>query len=381
MTHVIVIGGGIAGLTTAIALQQKGIDVHVYEAASDLRPVGKGIWMPPNAMLALQRLALDKVVAQKGVQIERLELHDDDDGLLNVIELARMRATFGHTTTALHRADLHQALMAHIRPTMLHLGKRCIGMSPRNNDIAAHFADGTTVRGDLLVGADGINSVIRQALFPNVQLRYSGQSCYRGIARIQLPASLHHVAWEVWGGEHRFGFSAIAPDQVYWYAPFTAPLGAKLTSDHALTALTNNYATFPDPIPAIIQHTVADEIITTDLYDLAPLQHLYQGRVVLVGDAAHAMTPNLGQGGAQAIEDAIVLADQLARCATLTEALSTYERLRLPRVRRIAQSARLYGRLAHLQHSWWRRWRNLAIKAMPAWLNQNQMNWLFALRY
>jgi len=379
LNTVIVIGGGIAGLTTAIALQQQGITALVYEAASDLKPIGKGIWMPTNAMLALQRLALDRAMLQKGVPLDRLELRDSAAGMLSVIDLSQMRATFGHTTVAIRRADVHQALIERIRPATLHLGKQCIGFSLRDDRVTAHFADGTTATGDLLVGADGINSVIRQTLFPNAQLRYSGQSCYRGIARMSLPASLQQVAWEVWGGAHRFGFSAIAFDQVYWYAPFIAPPGSKLSSDQRVARLIQHYATFPDPIPAIIQHTVADEIITTDLYELAPLPHWWQGRVALVGDAAHAMTPNLGQGGAQAIEDALALAEQLVRCSTITAGLQAYERQRLPRARRIVQTARWYGRIAHLQDDRLRRLRNLAIRATPAWVSRSQLRWLYGL--
>ena len=377
---ILVVGGGIGGLTTAIALQRKGFDVHVYEAAAVVQPVGKGIWLPTNAMLMLDRLGLSGAVMGGGVPLERIEIRDTKDGVLLRLNLHEVKMKYGQTTVSIHRAVLHTVLLEHVQPGTFHLGKRCTGLAPANDGVTVQFHDGTQVAGDVLVGTDGIHSVIRRALFPDATLRYGGQTCYRGVATLALPASLARTCWEVWGGESRFGFSALGPRQVYWFAPVTAP--ASSARRGSLSAeLAERYAGFPTPIPAIIERTPMEEIIRTDLYDLSPLKRWWQGRVILLGDAAHAMTPDLGQGGAQAIEDAMVLADNLSNCRVISEAFRQYERVRRPRVRRIVRTAWHYGQIAHIRNRWLQRLRNVGLKTVPDRVNLKRVEWLYAMNY
>ena len=381
MLKIVVVGGGIGGLTTAIALQRKGFDAHVYESTAEVQPVGKGIWLPTNAMLALERLGLSDAVVGSGVPLERIEIHDKKDGLLLRLNLHQVKVKYGHTTVSIHRAALHRLLLEHLQPGTFHLGKRCTGFIQANNGVTVQFQDGTQVEGDVLVGADGIHSVIQQALFPDVALRYSGQTCYRGIATMELPASLARTCLEFWGGESRLGFSALGSRQVYWFAPVTAPACRAEWEGTLSGRLAECYAGFPAPIPAIIEHTLVDEVIRTDLYDLSPLKRWWKGRVILLGDAAHAMTPNLGQGGAQAIEDAFVLADKLSSCRSISEAFPEYERLRMPKVRRVVHTAWRYGQIAHTRSRWLQRLRNVGMKSVPDWVNQKRVEWLYALNY
>jgi 2-polyprenyl-6-methoxyphenol hydroxylase-like FAD-dependent oxidoreductase len=380
MLKILVVGGGIGGLTTAIALQRKGFDVHVYEAAAVVQPVGKGIWLPTNAMLVLDRLGLSGVVGG-GVPLERIEIRDTKDGVLLRLNLRDVKLKYGHTTVSIHRTVLHRVLLEHVQPGTFHLGKRCTGFAPANDGVAVLFHDGSQVAGDVLVGTDGIHSVIRQALFPDATLRYGGQTCYRGVAAMELPASLARTCWEVWGGESRFGFSALGPRQVYWFAPVTAPASGAERRGLLSAELAERYAGFPTPIPAIIERTPVEETIRTDLYDLSPLKRWWQGRVILLGDAAHAMTPNLGQGGAQAIEDALVLADNLSSCRIISEAFRQYERLRMPRVHRIAQTAWRYGQIAHTRSRWLQRLRNVGLKTVPDRVNHKWVDWLYAVNF
>jgi 2-polyprenyl-6-methoxyphenol hydroxylase-like FAD-dependent oxidoreductase len=376
---ILVVGGGIAGLTTAIALQRKGFDVHVYEAAAVVQPVGKGIWPPTNAMLVLDRLGLSGAVEGGGVPLERIEIGDTKDGVPLRLNLHEVKVKYGHTTVSVHRAALHRVLLEHLQPGTFHLAKRCTGFAPANNGVTVQFHDGTQVAGDVLLGTDGIHSVIRQALFPDAILRYGGQTCYRGVATMELPASLARTCWEVWGGESRFGFSGLGPRQVYWFAPVTAAAGTAERNGLLLAELAHRYAGFPTPIPAIIERTPVEEIVRTDLYDLSPLKRWWQGRVMLLGDAAHAMMPNLGQGGAQAIEDALVLADNLSSCPIISEAFRQYERLRKPRVRRIVQMAWRYGQIAHTRSRWLQRLRNVGLKTVPHRVSHKWVEWLYAV--
>lgn len=379
MRKVLVVGGGIGGLTTARALQQRGLDAHVYESAVELQTVGKGVWLSTNAMLVLERLDLDDAVAQRGVLLDRIELRDEDDGLLMSIDLGRIKAKYGHTTVSIHRAELQRVLAEHVDPDTLHLGKECIGFEQADDGVSVQFADGTQAEGDVLVGADGINSAIRCALFPTVRLRYAGQTCYRGVANMELPDALARTCWEVWGGEVRFGFSAIGARAVYWFAPVTAPAGSARSDGIEPKELVERYASFPSPIPEIIEGTPAEEIILTDLYDFPPMKRWRQGRVVLIGDAAHAMTPNLGQGGAQAIEDALVLARTLSSGLTAGEALREYEHRRRSRVRRMVKTAWRYGKVAHIRNRSMRKLRNAGLRWSPEWLQRRQIEWLYAL--
>jgi 2-polyprenyl-6-methoxyphenol hydroxylase-like FAD-dependent oxidoreductase len=162
----------------------------------------------------------------------------------------------------------------------------------------------------------------------------------------------------------------------------SAPAGSPLPDGKPLNvALADDYAQFPDPIPAILRQTPASEIIRTDLWDLTPLKHWSQGRVVLLGDAAHAMTPNLGQGGAQAIEDAWVLAAQLAAHADPAEAIAAYERLRRERVTSIVRQAADIGRVAHLRNPWLQWIRNALLRMTGTRMNRRQFDDLYTLRY
>jgi 2-polyprenyl-6-methoxyphenol hydroxylase-like FAD-dependent oxidoreductase len=373
----LIIGGGIGGLTAAVALRRKGWDAHVYEAAPALRPVGKGIWVPTNAMQVLDRLGLAAAVAAAGWALERIQVGTTAGTILMDFDLSRAVAKYGHSTVSIHRAMLVDVLAGALPPDALHLGRQCVGLEQNADGVTARFASGEQARGDVLIGADGIHSAVREKLFPGVKLRYSGQTCYRGIADMELPAGLARTCREVWGGKARFGFSAVGLRQVYWFAPVTAPAG----SADAVGSLSDLYAHFPEPIPEIVRRTPAAEIIRTDLFDFPTLDRWWQGRVALLGDAAHAMTPNLGQGGAQAIEDAYVLAEQLAAQKDVAAAFQEYERLRLPKVRWVAQTAWRIGRLAHVANPWLRRLRDLALRATPAGMNERQFDRLYALNY
>jgi len=375
-----IIGGGIGGLATAVALQQRGFDAHVYEAASQLEPVGKGIWVPTNAMLVLNRLGLGDAVAERGVELKRIEVRDKRGGVLQAIDLGEVRARFGQTTVSILRAELQAVLTEALTDGTLHLGKRCKGVITSEEGAVALFDDGTEISGDVLIGADGIRSVVRETVVPNVPLRYAGQTCYLGLAEGRLPPELARTVWEVWGGSCRFGVSAVAGDRAYWFAPITASEVSETVGD-VTTYLAELYADFPKPIPDIIQRTPASEIIRVNLYDFALLERWAKARVVLVGDAAHAMTPNLGQGGAQAIEDAYVLAEALADEPDLESAFAVFEQVRQPKVKRIVRTAWWLGQLAHAKAPWVKGLRNAALRLTPDGVNQRQAHALYELNY
>jgi 2-polyprenyl-6-methoxyphenol hydroxylase-like FAD-dependent oxidoreductase len=379
MTKALVIGGGIGGLTAALALRRRGIDAEVYEAAPALQPVGKGIWVPTNAMQVLDRLGLAGAVREAGCGLERIEVRTVEGLVLMAVDVREFAARYGHLTVSIHRADLVHALAGALPAEALHLGKRLVDFAASADGVSARFEDGSEARGDVLIGADGIHSAVRERLFGPVPLRYSGQTCYRGVAALALPADLAQTCLEVWGGAARFGFSAVGPGQVYWFAPVRAPANSPQRTGPALSEeLAERYARFPAPIPAIVRNTPPDEIVRTDLYDIRPLARWWRGRVALLGDAAHAMTPNLGQGGAQAIEDAYALAGQLAGRPP-EPAFAEYQRVRKPKADRVARTAWRLGQAAHLPPGPLRSLRDLALRLTPRALSDRQVDRLLRL--
>lgn len=377
--NVSIIGGGIGGLTAAIALQQRGVDAQVFEAALELGRVGKGIWLPTNAMLVLDRLGLGGELAARGLELEGIEIHDHKSGLLQRIELNGVKQKFGRTTTSLLRVDLQAALASALAPNSLRLGKRCTEVKQTAKGARVIFEDGSGLTSDVVIGADGVRSKVRDAVAPAARLRYSNQTCYLGVAKYALSEADLRTVREIWGGKPRFGYSAVASDKVYWFAPYTSEADGPSPTDLTSTLL-ERYNGFPGPVLDLIRHTPATDILKVDLHDLAPLSTWHSGGVVLLGDAAHAMTPNLGQGGAQAIEDAYVLAQSLAEQPSVGAAFNWYESVRRQKVLRITRTAWWLGQMAHLQ-SPWQHVRNTGLKLTPKHVNQRQAEALYRLNF
>ena len=374
MSRVLIIGGGIGGLSAAIGFCQKGFDVSVFESAPEINPVGKGIWVPTNAMLALDRLGLAADVLAAGWPLESIQLRTASGSLLSNLDLQSVKARFGFTTVSILRASLVQTLAAALPAGVLRLGKRFSRFTQDAGRVRALFEDGTEEAGDLLVGADGIHSKVRGQLFAPVQMRYSGQTCYRGVANFVLPPEFAGLGCETWGGDCRFGFSHVAPGKVYWFAPRVSPAGGKAFR------IEESYGNFPSPIPRLIAATNPEEITRTDISDFSPIPTWHSGHVVLLGDAAHAMTPNLGQGGAQAIEDAVVLTKCVA-ATSLERAFLRYEEVRRPKAVRIVKLAWTLGQMAHWRNPVAQTVRNLAMHCTPDWISAKQAESLYALNY
>ena len=378
---VAIIGGGISGLATAIALRQRGFLAHVYEAAPAMAEVGAGIMVPPNAMEVLARLGLADDVRAQGRVLDSAELRDARDGLLQRFDLSAAPGRKAMTTLAIHRARLHDVLLKHLPRETIHVGRRCTGVTEDTGAVLSRFTSGSDVRTDIVIGADGQRSAVRESVRPNVALRHSGQTAFRGIAHATLPDSLSRCGVEYWGPGCRFGFGAISDNEVYWFATMDAPAKERDNGESQRDRCARLFADFPAPVPGLIAATDDEQIIRTDLYDFAPMRPWHRGRVVLVGDAAHATTPNLGQGGAQAIEDAWVLAEQLSRSKDYVEAFAAYEAVRAEKAAFVVNKSRQFGKIVHLSNPIARTARNLLMRATPASVAMKQMRYLFTLNY
>jgi 2-polyprenyl-6-methoxyphenol hydroxylase-like FAD-dependent oxidoreductase len=381
MNDTIIIGGGIGGLTAAIALQRRGIAAHVYEAAPELRTVGAGISLPVNALQVLDRLGIAQEVRRAGATPERAELLDYRGGVLQTIDLRAAEQRYGFATVAIHRAQLHDALLAQLADGTLHLGKACRRIEHDAQAVRVQFADGSMAHGSVVLAADGVRSAVRRQLFPEAQLRYSGQSSYRAVVRAPLPPALEKGGQEIWGCGCRFGFSSIGGGDVYWYATLDSPPGVTESTAQAKAQLQERFAPFPAPVSDLIAAAEAQQLIRTDMYDLPPLASWHAGRVALLGDAAHATTPNLGQGGAQAIEDAWVLAESLARYAEPAQAFVAYQRVRQTKATMIVNRSWQMGKLAHLKNPLGRVLRNALMRGAPPSIGQKQFDALYTLNY
>lgn len=375
---IVIIGAGIGGLTAALALRRRGLDAAVYERAPALAEVGAGIWIGPNAMQIFERLGVDQALAARSLPLRAIEVTNYKGEVFQHIELAPFRREFGHTTQSIHRARFQRCLADHVGRERIHFDRECASVSEESGAPRVTFTDGTSVEADLVIGADGLRSKVREYVLPEVALRDSGQTCFRGVASMQLPDGEHDVCREVWGDRHRFGYSAIDAERVYWFAPVSKPFE---TGDDVRAALLTRYEEFPARVREILAATAPSAIIRGDLADFEPIERWSRGHVVILGDAAHATTPNLGQGAAQAVESAYVLARALATHDTLGEALATYARLRMEKAHHVTRTSWNFGRAAHMPEGILSSMRDLALKATPQGYQDHQLHKLYALGY
>jgi 2-polyprenyl-6-methoxyphenol hydroxylase-like FAD-dependent oxidoreductase len=355
--HALVIGGGIGGLAVAIGLRRAGIDVCVFERAEAIEAVGAGLSLWRNALRALDLLGLGPALAAISAPLAAGGIYGWDGR-----ELVRAPATDPRLLPAgVHRADLQAALLDALGPEHVQLGAGCVGFDQNADGASAHFADGRTVRGDLLIGADGIHSAVRAQLHGRQAPRYAGYTAWRGVvpfdhARIR--------AGETWGAGARFGCIPLVGGRAYWFATANVPAGER-SPEGEQRALLRRFGTWHEPIPALIAAANPGAILRTDIVDRPPLSRWGEGRVTLLGDAAHPMTPNLGQGACQALEDAVVLARCLAKGGDVPAALRAYEAQRIRRTSTIVRQSWRIGWVGQWQHPLAVRARELILGMLP----------------
>jgi 2-polyprenyl-6-methoxyphenol hydroxylase-like FAD-dependent oxidoreductase len=360
--RVIVVGGGIAGLSAAIGLRRSGHEVIVLERASRIDPIGAGLTLFANAMTALDRLGMRDAVAARGAPAKRSAILTWKGR-----ELARVPRDLLEGTIAIHRADLQLELAA--AAGEVRLGAEITAVEQQDDGAVARGADGSEERGDLLVGADGLNSITRSAI-ADVRPRYAGYTAWRGVSPVPVePGRLT----ESWGVGERFGLVDIGRGRTYWFATKNAREGEPDEPDGKKAEMLRRFSGWHEPIAAIADSTDEPAILRNDVYYLGRLSRWSAGRVVLVGDAAHATTPGVGQGAAQAIEDAVVLADRLASSGDLATALGEYEATRRPRARAVLKLSRRTDKAAQLASPLGWRFRNAIVRRLPEWAQRRQL--------
>jgi len=373
----IIIGAGIGGLSTAIAMNMHSIDVKIFESAKELSSIGAGILIPPNAMAILKKYNLESHIRDLGVAIESIDIVDLKGKKLSETNTYHSNNGEAYQTVAIHRGILQKILLNALPTNTLVSNKRCIEVVSDTNSIRARFGDDTSETGGFLVGADGIHSQVRNSTFPNSALRYSGQTCWRGVSDITLPTKWLSRLTEIWGNGIRFGFVPISESKVYWYATKVAEKNGSDNTADIKQYLQELYQKCLEPVKDIIFNTPTSSIIRDDLNDLLPLKTWFRDSTVLIGDAAHASTPNLGQGGAQAIEDSWFLAESISKYSTTHEAFHTFQKIRIAKAQKVVDASWQIGKITNLSNSIACNVRNTIFRCIPSYMMKKQTSLLY----
>ena len=347
----IVIGAGIGGLTTGIALKQAGYEVSIYERVTKLRPAGAGISLWSNGIKVLNQLGLGREVAAIGGEMNRMEYRSHRDEALSEIDLQPLFLRVGQRPYPVARTDLQQMLLDAFGPDDVHTGMKCVAVEQDEKSATAIFEDGTRASGDLIVAADGIHSIVREhVLGRKLSLRYAGYVNWNGLVEAD-PSLCEADNWVLYVGEgKRASMMPVGDSRFYYFFGVPTPLGTKTAPEDRREELAQHFSGWPAAVQALIQTLEPTASNRLEISDIDPPERLARGRVAILGDAAHATTPTLGQGGCQAMEDALVLSRFLVTTnISVADALSRYEQARKQRTADLVLKARkrtdtIYGK-------------------------------------
>ena len=361
VAQIAIIGGGIGGLTAALAFRQFGLQPEVFEQAPALLDVGAAIAIWPNAMRVLERLQLSEKIFEKAGVMKKIEWRDQVGFMINRVSIEK-------TAVALHRADLQSTLLHSLPEDSIHLNKAFVNCKQQDDKVIATFANGNSVATDFLIGADGIHSDVRLQFINDGEPIDRGYTVWRGISPEvpnQLPPA---TAIELHGRGKRFGIGPVGLRRLGWWAT---------ANDVDTDDLMLLFAGWYRPVLELIEATPKKSILKTRAMDREPINNWGSGRMTLLGDAIHPTTPNLGQGGCLAMEDALVLARCFEKYGAVEEALRRYERLRYKRTAAITKYSRYYGATGQWENVWARGLRKTALTLVPETVAQGLMRIVF----
>ena len=368
----IIVGAGIAGLTLAKAFESLNISYKLYEKDEKVRGIGAGFGLASNAMKAFEILGYADEIVPLGHMLEDFEIQDWKEKTILKADTNRLRKNYNTENFAIHRADLHQYLYQSINPANIITGKKVNDIQQNFEKGILYFDDDTTAEADFIIAADGINSVIRQKLLPKSKPQYAGYICWRGVIKDDSYKSKKSI--ETWGPNGRFGLTPLKDNQIYWYACKNTPLNSEVyTWD--LNHLKENFKNYSGLIRSTLQKTKQENLITTPIMDLNPLNNYVYNRVILIGDAAHATTPNMGQGACMAIEDVCILIDEIKNNGdNLIACFDHYNFRRIKRTNYIISTSRLAGKVAQIENRFLAETRNLIFRNLPTSIAQSPLD-------
>jgi FAD-dependent urate hydroxylase len=357
----IVIGGGIGGLCTAIALQRVGIDTEVFEAVKVIKPVGAAISIWPNGVKCLNYLGMKEPLRALGGPMHYMAYQEYLHGqTLTRFSLDPLIASVGERPYPVARAELQAMLLDTYGRDQVRFGKRVSGIEETPQGVTAWFEDGSQASGDFLIAADGTHSAIRPyVLGHGVDRRYAGYVNWNGLVAIDesiAPAD----QWTTFVGEgKRVSLMPVSDNRFYFFFDVPLPTGLAEDRSSARADLQRYFAGWAEPVQKLIAALDPETINRIEIHDIEPFEQLVRGRVALLGDAGHSTTPDIGQGGCAAMEDAVVLAIALqTNSLGIEDALLRYQEKRSHRVKDLVLKARkrcdvTHGKEMAITHGWY----------------------------
>jgi len=369
MDSLSIIGGGIGGLTLGNVLKKHQIDFKIYESAFEIKPVGAGIAMAGNAMQIFDKLGLKEKIEAKGNRIHALIITDEKLKNISVSNVQKLEQKYGVFNIAIHRADLQKVLAENISSNIM-LNRRLEEIEKKENYLLK-FQNNTEIESKIVFGADGIKSLVRNQILKSGEIRNTKQKCWRGILDTKIPEKYTHNAYEMWGKGKRFGFVKISENTLYWYA---------LINEHLFSPdidLMEVFKEFHQDVLEMISRTLPENIFLNDIIDLKPMNKWHSENLCLIGDAAHATTPNMGQGGCQAIEDAYIIGKLLEKQNDWNQIFPEFEKIRKRKVNHIVHTSWKIGQIAQWEKG--TKIRNSIMRLLPESINEKQMNTILKL--
>lgn len=350
--NVVIIGAGMGGLTTGIALKKFGHQVRIFEQTEKILPVGAAISLWSNGVKCLNYLGLTDKIAKLGGQMDDLAYVDGLTGdVMTQFSLLPLIEEVGQRPYPVARADLQNMLMDEFGRDQIYLGKKMVSLEDKADYVEVHFADGSSTQADLLIGADGTHSLTRTyVLGQQVQRCYAGYVNWNGLVEISedlAPAQ----QWTTYVGEgKRASLMPVADGKFYFFLDVPLPAGLDNNRDEYKKLLKQYFVDWCQPVQQLIERLDPQKTNRVEIHDIEPFTQFYKGRVVILGDAAHSTTPDIGQGGCQAMEDAIYLARSLQiNTLGLEDALRRYQNKRNERANELVLRARKRCDVTHMK--------------------------------
>ncbi|HIQ34251.1 MULTISPECIES: FAD-dependent urate hydroxylase HpxO [Acinetobacter] len=350
--NIAIVGAGMGGLTAGIALKKFGHQVTIYEQAAEILPVGAAISLWSNGVKCLNYLGLTDQIQALGGDMQSLAYVDGlNQHTMTQFSLTPLYKEVGQRAYPVARADLQQLLMQQFGLEDIKLGMKMMAIEDHANHVCLHFHDGSQVQADLLIGADGTHSITRKfVLGYQVERRYAGYVNWNGLIEIN-EAIAPAQQWTTYVGEgKRVSLMPVAENRFYFFFDVPIEVGLPNQRDQYKTELKEHFQDWCAPVHQLIDCLDEQRTNRVEIHDIEPFMNFYKGRVVLLGDAAHSTTPDIGQGGCQAMEDAIYLARALQiNTFGLDDALERYQNKRNDRTKEMVLRARKRCDVTHMK--------------------------------
>lgn len=374
-----IVGAGVAGLSMAIGLESIRRNFAVFEQTKVIKGIGAGFGLAANAMQALDLLGLKDDVEKIGFYTCSYHILDQEGNILLAPDTERLTKKYNQSNFTIHRADLHHYLLSKIDSNRIFLGKKATHLEQREDSIKVYFDDDSSYTCKYLIIADGVKSPLRQQILPKSKPRYSGYTCWRAI--IDNSHILLDKGTETWGTQGRFGMTPLVGNRVYWYACVNSSENNTLFKSYTVEDLAQHFKTYHQPIFTVLNHTRNEDLIWNDIIDIKPLKTLVYHNILLIGDAGHATTPNMGQGACQALEDVAVLIDELKNKKDTIAAFQAFDQRRIARTTYITTTSKFIGEVSQWENPLKISLRNNMLKILPDCISQRSLKKLLSVDF